>query len=377
MFPSRFVPEPSLAHRTACNQGRSRGRCAGRLVRRSRSLTPILRLAGVLVLACLGASPIGCSAIQQQISRRSEKCDSLCEQAREAREQGWPEQAELLLNEAIRHRPKDVGTRRQLAEAMWDAGRHDEALAELSELVQLHPHDAKLRTQQATLLWNDKNAAAAARAADVALRLDPQSVEALFVKARTDAARGEYENALVSYVRLLQLAPDRLDARFELAEVHIQRGHPDQACPLLRDALPIAPSPCEQRAEAEWRLGLAYAAAERWTDAANHLGRAIEQREACDRDWQCLAAAKTLAGQDAGGVRTMARLASARQPGQEPADVWTDLRDRVARRALPEGGSGDSLTAGTTRDGVIRADFSKSAMGAESRSKRTLHRSPL
>lgn len=321
----------------------------------------------------LSVSPIGCAAIQQRMSRRSEKCGALCEQAREARAQGWPDQAELLLDEALRHRPKDVETRRQLAEMLWEAGRRDEALTELSELVQLHPHDAKLRSLQATLLWNNQNAVAAARAAEVALRLDPQSIDALFVKARADAARGDYAEALASYVRLLQLAPDRLDARFELAEVHIQRGHPDQACPLLRDALPTAPAPCEQRAEAEWRLGLAYAAAERWTDAAVYLGRAIEQREACERDWQCLAAAKSLAGQDTGGVRAMARLASASNPGREPTDVWTELRDRVARRAPSEGVAGDSLTAGTTREGVIRADFSKSATGPGLRPEGTRH----
>lgn len=358
---SRSAIESLLNHRTTADQRRS-GTCT----------SVVLRLVGILIVAASSLSQMGCAAIQQRISQRSEKCSSLCEQAREARAQGWPDQADLLLNEAIRHRPKDVETRRQLVEVMWEAGRHDEALAELSKLVQLHPHDAKLRTQQATLLWNDKNAAAAACAADAALQLDPQSIDALFVKARADATRGDYESALASYVRVMQLAPDRLDARFELAEVHIQRGHPDQACPLLRDALPTAPSTCEQRANAEWRLGLAYAAAERWSDAANHLGRAIEQREACDRDWQCLAAAKTLAGQDAGGVQAMAQLASARQPDQEPNSVWTELRDRVADRA--HGGStGNSLTAGTAREGVIRADFSKNAMADKSRSDGTLH----
>jgi tetratricopeptide (TPR) repeat protein len=333
-----------------------------------------LRLAGVLLLIGLSVSPLGCAALQQQITRRSEKCGSLCEQAREARAQGWPDQAELLLDEAIRHRPKkDVETRRQLAQAMWEAGRHSEALVELSELVQLHPDDAKLRTQQATLLWNHQNAKAAARAADVALRLDPQSIDALYVKARSDAASGDYEEAVASYVRLLQLAPDRLDARFELAEVHIQRGHPDQACPLLRDALPTEPATCEQRADVEWRLGLTYAAAQRWTDAANSLGRAIEHRDASDRDWQCLAAAKSLAGQDTVGVRAMAQLASARQSDQEPATVWTELRDRVARRGASGGSSDDSRTAGTIRDGVVRADFSRSALAGESRSGGTLH----
>ena len=182
------------------------------------------------------------------------------------------------------------------------------------------------------------------------------------------AARGEYEHALASYVRLLQLAPDRLDARLELAEVHIRRGQPDQACPLLRDALPAGSSTCEQRADAEWRLGLAYAAAERWTDAANTLGRAIEQREASEMDWQCLAVAKLLAGQDASGVRAMAQLASAHKQGQEPVSVWTELRDRVARRNSPESHSGHELTAGMSRAGVVRADFSKRENSTKTRS---------
>ena len=51
-------------------------------------------------------------------------------------------------------------------------------------------------------------------------------------------------------------------------------------------------SPPEQTADVEWRLGLAYAAVQRWEDAANHLGRMIERRDALNRDWQCLEAAE-------------------------------------------------------------------------------------
>ena len=210
MPPSRIVFDPPIDLRTACQSGRRGFRCARLLIRQLRLLTNELHAARVLVLICLSLSSMGCAAIQQRMVRRSEKCGSLCEQAREARVQGWPEQAELLLDEAIRHRPQDAETRRQLAEAMWEAGRRKEALEQLAEVAQLHPHDAKLQTLLAKMLWSNQDPAAAARTAEVALRLDPQSIDALFVKARFDAARGEYEHALASYVRLLQLAPDRL-----------------------------------------------------------------------------------------------------------------------------------------------------------------------
>ena len=317
-----------------------------------------LRLLG---LVGLSLAVVGCSTIQERMARRSEKCSSLCDQARAAQEQGWPDQAELLLNEAINSRSKDLGTRRQLAEALWRFGRHEEALAELATLIQLHPRDAKLRSQQAKMLFEHKQVSAAALAADHALRLDPHSIDALFVKARTDAVQGNFEAAVESYILLTQLAPDRADANLELAEVHIRRGHPDQACPLLRDATQQSQTSHEQRAAAEWRLGLGYAAAERWADASATLGRAIEDREASDRDWECLAAARAFAGEEIGGVQAMARMASAARPASEPKSLWTELRNQLAERDLPAIQQTDSSISPLVRGGVISADFSRTA----------------
>ena len=321
-----------------------------------------MAIAGMFV----GAS--GCSALQERMTRRSEKCSSLCDQARKAREQGWPDQAELLLNEALNNRPKDAGTRRQLAEALWRGGRQDDALAELAALVQLHPRDVKLRSQQATYLFENKNLTAAALAAEQALRLDPNSTDALFVKARVDSARGELEPALASYILLTQLVPERLDAKLELAEVHIRRGNPDQACPLLRDATQQPQATREQLADAEWRLGLGYAAAERWADAAATLGRAIEHRNASELDWECLATVRAFAGEDIGGVQAMARMASASQPATEPKSLWTELRNQLATRDLAARREGNSSTQAFGRDGVVPADFSRTASVNESRS---------
>ncbi len=328
-------------------------------------------LGGVLVSVIaigLMAGLSGCSSLQERMTRRSEKCSSLCDQARTAQEQGWPDQAELLLNEAINNRPKDAGTRRQLAEALWRGGRQDDALAELAALVQLYPRDAKLRSQQAAFLFENKNLTAAALAAEHALRIEPNSIEALFVKARVDSARGELEPALASYILLTQLAPDRLDAKLELAEVHIRRGNPDQGCPLLRDATQQPQVTREQLADAEWRLGLGYAAAERWTDAATTLGRAIEHRNASELDWECLATVRAFAGEDIGGVQAMARMASASQPAAEPKSLWTELRNQLATRDLSARRADDSPTKPLARDGVVPADFSRTASMNEPRS---------
>ena len=255
-----------------------------------------------------------------------------------------------------------------MAEALWRGGRQDDALAELAALVQLHPRDVKLRSQQATFLFETKNLTAAALAAEHALRLDPNSIEALFVKARVDSARGELEPALASYILLTQLVPDRLDAKLELAEVHIRRGNPDQACPLLRDATQQPQVNREQLADAEWRLGLGYAAAERWTDAAATLGRAIEQRNASELDWECLATVRAFAGEDIGGVQAMARMASANQPAAEPKSLWTELRNQLATRDLAARREGNTSTQAFGRDGVVPADFSRTASVNESRS---------
>ena len=358
--------QPSLARQAGLSRHKQvlklAPRCGKRLLRPSDQVWLAVVIAGVL----MGAS--GCSALQERMTRRSEKCSSLCDQARKAQEQGWPDQAELLLNEALNNRPKDAGTRRQLAEALWRGGRQDDALAELSALVQLHPRDAKLRSQQATFLFENKNLTAAALAAEHALRLDPNSIDALFVKARVDSARGELEPALASYILLTQLAPDRLDAKLELAEVHIRRGNADQACPLLRDATQQPQANREQLADAEWRLGLGYAAAERWADAAATLGRAIEHRNATELDWECLATVRAFAGEDIGGVQAMARMASANQPATESKSLWTELRNQLATRDLAVRRAGDSPTQAFARDGVVPADFSRTASVNESRS---------
>ena len=304
-----------------------------------------------------GCALIGCSAMRRQCAERREACDALCQQARNAKNEGWPDQADLLLNEAVRQRPDDIETRRHLAEAMWDCGRQQDAIAEYRELVEGHPGDARLHQRLAVMSWAIGQRELAAQSADRALRLDPMAVEALLVKARSEAARREFDSAVAWYIRLSRAAPDLIDAKVELAAIHVERGHSHQACTLLRDVVAQTKLTPAQKADFEWKLGLAYAAADRWTEAAAHLASSIEQRDATSGDWQMLATAKALAGQETAGIQSKAILASARQQPETDTSTWASLRDRLVVRGGLMMANPDVLANGS----VIRADFSKSA----------------
>lgn len=328
-----MIPRPSNLERRRCAANRMR--------------------MGIVFVTCLAL--LGCSAMRRQVVQRREACDALCKQAKAARSEGAPDRADLLLNEAVRQRPDDLETRRHLAEAMWDCGRQQDAISEYRELTETHPRDPRLPKRLAEMLWSEGQKEQAAKMAEQALRLNPTCTEALLVKARTEAARRELDASVATYIRLTRAAPDLIDAKLELAEVHVERGFSNQACTILRDVLGNQNLTEGQRADVEWKLGLAYAAADRWAEAASHLGNSIARRESTGGDWQMLVVAKSLAGQDTDDIESRAVLASGRHSTEVDSSAWIGLRDRLVVR-------GTLIGNGTGAQGsIIRADFSRSA----------------
>lgn len=309
---------------------------------------------GLLLL--FGLTLFGCSAIRRQVAERRATCDSLCQQARNAKKDGYPDQADLLLNEAVRQRPDDLETRRQLAESLWDCGRSHDAIAIYEELAKLHPKDLRLHQRLATICWTAGQPADAYRSAESALRLDPTCADALLVKARCEASRREFDAATSTYIRLSRVAPDRIEARIELAEVHVERGYSNQACTVLREVLAEPMLTCEHRGDVEWKLGLAYASEDRWKEAATHLTNSIEVRPMSNVDWQMLVTAKRLAGGDLAELPVKPLTVAANLSDATPSSAWSILRDRMLVRGQILAGSGT-----LPQDSVIRADFQRSA----------------
>ena len=227
----------------------------------------------------------GCQALQRRSSRRSAQCESLCAQARAAREAGNTERANEYLNEALRQRPDDLETRRRLAETMWNSGRQLEGVEIYATLRQEHPHDAKLAARLAVMQWESHQRVAASKTAMDALQLDPNSKEAWLIKALAETERRELDDALASYLRLSQVAPDDLTVLVELGELHLSRGHPDRACPLFRTVLAHPQATAQQKIDTEWLLGVAYAKSDRWSEAIEVMDRLISQRNSTADDW--------------------------------------------------------------------------------------------
>ena len=250
---------------------------------------------------------VGCQSLQKRSTQRSAQCGALCAQARAARDEGNSDQANQYINEALRQKPGDSETRRQLAETMWNNGRRTEAIAQFAALCERYPSDAKFAARMAVMQWESHQHSTAASSALSALQLDPQSKEALLIKARVEAEQGDLDGALVSYLRLSQVAPDDLPTLLELGELHLRRGNPDRACPLIRTAMQHPQATPQQRVEIEWLLGVAYSRNERWSAAVAALERAIISRTASADDWCFLAWARMQCGDLTGAQSDLQR----------------------------------------------------------------------
>ncbi len=280
--------------------------------RRDPLRTEMLRLLMVFALLVTG-----CQSLQKRTSQESASCGALCTRAREAREQGNSDQANQYINEALRQKPSDVETRRQLAETMWTTGRRTEAVTIYKSLCEQQPKDPKLSARLTLMLWENDQHAEAAIAAMSVLELDPQSKDAWLIKARNETEAGQLDEALASYIRLSQFAPDDLTTLIELGDLHLKRGHPDRACPLFRSALQH-PQSIHQRAEIEWKIGVAYARSQRWSVAVPVLERAISQRTASAEDW-CLLSWTRMQSGDLSGAQLDLQRALERDPGSKEA----------------------------------------------------------
>ena len=252
------------------------------------------------------ANSWGCRAVQKSASRRSAQCQALCAEARAARERGNQSLANECLNEALRQKPSDLETRRRLAETMWNNGRRAEAATQYATLHDEYPRDEKLAARLAVMQWESNQRVAASKTAAATLQLDPHSKEAWLVKARSEAENGDLDGSLASYYRLSQLAPDDLTTLIELGELHLRRGHPDQACPLFKSAMTHVQATPEQKVETEWLLGVAYSRCERWCEAIDILERVIASKNDSADDWCFLGWTRLQAGDLPGAKSALA-----------------------------------------------------------------------
>ncbi|MBI1349009.1 tetratricopeptide repeat protein [bacterium] len=252
-------------------------------------------ISGVM-LTLLVITSCGCASVRNRISARSEQCTELCELSRQAREQGLASDADRFLDAAMKRRPTDTQTKLELAEELWNSGRQIAAANVVADLVAEQPDDAPAALRLARMEYEIGRTAAAESALRLAMINDPENPEALRLKAELAERQGDWDTALATYHQLLQVLPDDIATQLAMASVHIRRGQSDRAAPILRGVVHHPHATLAQRHDAEWQLGLTYARAERWQDAAVCLQSAAQKGPATSDDWYRVAYAQMKGG---------------------------------------------------------------------------------
>ncbi len=220
----------------------------------------------------------GCSSLRDRLYHRSAECSQLCEEARSARDAGRTVEAERYLNAAVRQRPTDAETQLQLAEELWSSGRQLAAAEKVAQVLEASPSDLQAAIRLAEMQLEIGRTEAAYQAIMAAFRIDPTPPDVLRLKAILEERRGDTDAALATALRLVDTAPDDVEAMLHLAHLYRRRGQANRAAPLLRSARQHALATSEQRLEAGWQLGLAYADVERWNDASELMQQVAKSR---------------------------------------------------------------------------------------------------
>ena len=249
----------------------------------------------LLGLACVVPLP-GCAWVRARAQHRSEECNQLCDKAAAARQAGRQAHADALLNAALKKSPQDGDTQRQLADSLWEAGRLRESVSILERLAEEHPRDSRLATLLAERMIETGSAIDALERLNLVLSADPHNTRALELKARIEVEQGDFDAALASYQKLCYQKTMSVSTLLALGDLYLTRHQPDRAAPLFRMAIVDAHATPEDQLVAQWRLGVAYFQAERWSEAADQLSRAAPRRTMNADDWHMLAVCQFRSG---------------------------------------------------------------------------------
>ncbi len=139
--------------------------------------------------------------------------------------------AERHLKTVIAADPGHLDARHALAATLADSGRHEQAEALFRDLAEEQPEDARAlcRLGGLRLEADDLKGGEALFRQAVARR--PDNVEAAFRLADSLERQGRDADCLAAYDRVFELDPERPEAHFNVALIHLRRGEYAEAWP--------------------------------------------------------------------------------------------------------------------------------------------------
>jgi tetratricopeptide (TPR) repeat protein len=275
----------------------------------------------------LTMSTVGCRGLRPQGPAPSLRTSRrLCQQGALAMEGGQWDRAEDLLGQAVRTCPSDPDARRHYAQVLWHRGEPAQAIAQLEDACRLAADNALFRVLLAEMQLAAGQVELAGRTAQAAVDLAPKLAEAWAIRGQVVRVMGRPRQALGDYHRALGLAPDDRSIQLEIAELYRELNEPRRALAALQ-SLADSYSPGEEPKQVLYSQGLAYAAIERWDEAATSFSAAA-QREPTPEVLFQLAQAQLFVGDPAAAAAT-ARQALALDPAHQASRQVLDQAELV------------------------------------------------
>ena len=182
------------------------------------------------------------------------------------RDQGQLDEAIRLFGEALAIDDSQPFLYMGAGDVLQRAGRYDEAVQAFQHVLELEPDSFKARYNLGVTWTNMGRVEEAIAIYEQALELAPKDPEAPAARNNLGAillAQGETDGALAQFEAALRAAPQNLEARFNAAIVHLDRGRAVEGIELLEQAAELEPN----HEQVNLRLGLAYLDAGRGEDA--------------------------------------------------------------------------------------------------------------
>ena len=168
---------------------------------------------------------------------------------------GQNEKALSHLRATAEEWPWHYGAQYNLGQALRRTGRRDEAQQHLEDAEQLRSIQSQIQSIKSSLRSEPDNPLLHAKLGQVLRRAE------------------RYDDALHAYTAAVQQAPQNLDIKNDLANLHVMRERPAEAIPVYLDIL----QQDSTRVSAWMNLGLAYAMTGRAKEARRAWNKVLEQ----------------------------------------------------------------------------------------------------
>ena len=163
-----------------------------------------------------------------------------------ASKRGEHDKAIELISKAVAIDPNQAGYHYNLAKAYEGAENIDAAISAYRESIRLNTANPSSWLNLSSMLLRKSNPEAAAKVANEALRLQPNSVPALNnLGIALSRIEGRLDEAELVFQHALKLKPDQADTHVNLARMLSAQDRNDEATHLLRKAIDLAPTMAE------------------------------------------------------------------------------------------------------------------------------------